>query len=373
MVTSGAFHANNALGYHYCESFGTMKSFMDPPSAFDGMPADIAVRLGRIDVSKGREQLHEDQVPELLRSLSEQSRVESIRASNAIEGIEVDKDRAEKLASPEQSRPRNRSEKEFAGYRDAVDEMMRSDLLGKPSIAYVTHLHRTLFQYTDARGGYLKREDNLIATRTPDGRRIDFEPPPWRETEALLHSLFDGYEEAVAKEQAHPLVLLAALVLDLLAVHPVLDGNGRTARLLTTHELIRLGYGVARYSSVEQRIFETKNGYYQALKESQAGWHPGDHTIWPWVRYLAGVIEDCYGRFEARITEARGTAGMTKQERVEHWVRNVAEDEFRLRDIRRSLPGISDQTIRLALAPLKEEGFVRSEGSGRGARWLIRR
>ena len=101
-----------------------MKSFIDAPSAFDGMPADVGVLLGRIDVSKGREQLYEDQMPELLQTLSEQSRVESIRASNAIEGIEVEEDRAEKLARSDQLRPRNRSEKEFAGYRDAIDGMM---------------------------------------------------------------------------------------------------------------------------------------------------------------------------------------------------------------------------------------------------------
>jgi Fic family protein len=218
----------------------------------------------------------------------------------------------------------------------------------------VLHLHRVLFQYTEARGGYLKTEDNVIATREGGHRRIDFKPPPWQESEGLLRSLFDGYRVALADEQAHPLVLLSALVLDFLAIHPVLDGNGRTARLLTTHELVRLGYGVARYSSIEQRIWETKNRYYQALRDSQEGWHEGEHSIWPWSRYLAGVITDCYERFEQRVTAARGTSGMTKQERVRHWVHSLAGDEFRLQDVRRALPGISDQTIRLALEPLNQ-------------------
>ncbi|MEO7197444.1 MAG: Fic family protein [Solirubrobacterales bacterium] len=347
-----------------------MKSFMDAPSAFDGMPADVGVLLGRIDVSKGREQLYEVQLPELLQALSEQSRVESIRASIAIEGIEVDDDRAERLARPDQPRPRNRSEKEFAGYRDAIDEMMRADRLEHPTVPYMLHLHRVIFQYTDARGGYLKTEDNLIATREGDHRRIDFKPPAWQETESLLRSMFDGYRAALANEQAHPLVLLSALVLDFLAIHPVLDGNGRTARLLTTHELVRLGYGVARYSSVEQRIWETKNRYYQALRDSQEGWLEGGHSIWPWGRYLAGVISDCYERFEQGVTATRDTSGMNKQERVQHWVRNLAGDEFRLQDVRRALPGVSDQTIRLALEPLKAQGLLRAESSGRGARWI---
>ena len=347
-----------------------MKSFMDPTTAFDGMPADVVVVLGRVDVSKGREQLYADQLPELLQALSEQSRVESIRASSAIEGAEVEEERAERLAKAVDPRPRNRSEKEFAGYRDAIDEMMRADRLNPPTVPYMLHLHRTLYQYTDARGGYLKTEDNLIATREAGRRRIDFKPPPWHETEGLLLALFDGYREALAAERVHPLVLLAAFVLDFLAIHPVLDGNGRTARLLTAHELIRLEYGVARYVSVEQRIWESKNRYYESLRESQEHWHHGTHTIWPWTRYFLGVLEDCYRAFEERVAAARSTDGMNKQERVQHWVRNSAGAEFRLWDIRKALPGISDQTIRLALEPLKAEGVVKPEGSGAGARWV---
>ena len=73
-------------------------------------------------------------------------------------------------------------------------------------------------------------------------------------------------------------MLIAALIIDLLAIHPVADGNGRLARLLTTYELLGAGYGVARYVSVEQRIFEAKNAYYQSLYQSQRGWHTGSTT-----------------------------------------------------------------------------------------------
>jgi len=37
--------------------------------------------------------------------------------------------------------------------------------------------------------------------------------------------------------------------------------------------------------------------------------------------------------------------------------------------LRRSLPGISDQTIRLVLAAMRHEGLIGSNGSGRNAVW----
>jgi len=334
------------------------------------MPAHLGVLLSRVDVGKGREELYRDQLPALLHSLADQTRVESIRASNAIEGIEVPRQRAERLAAPEPPRSRNRSEEEFAGYRDAIDALMQEEHLDPPTPALTLRLHRQLYAHTKAAGGQLKREDNVIGERGPHGvRRVIFRPPPWQQTEGLVQGLFGGYPQAAEAQAAHPLIVLAAFILDLLAIHPFEDGNGRVARLLTTHELLRLGYGVARYVSIEQRIYETRNGYYAALEASQGGWHDGKHRIWPWTEYLVSVLADCYADFESRVAAARGSASMTKAERVRHWVLSSAPREFRLADVRRAVPGVSDPSIRLALRSLRDEGRLRSMGAGRGALW----
>jgi Fic family protein len=348
-----------------------MRSFGDRGRVFDSMPAHLGVLLRQVDIASGREALYEDQLPELLRGLAQQTRIESVRASNAIEGVEVADDRADRLVRSDRPRLRNRNEKEFAGYADAIDGLMRQSGLEPPDTVLALRLHRQLFAHTRGRGGYLKTDDNLIVERDNDGRRqIVFEPPPWRETEGLLGGLFGGYREALEDQVAHPLVLLSALVLDFLAIHPVADGNGRVARLLTTHELLRLGYGVARYVSIEQRIFESKHRYYEALRNSQRNWHPAQHSIWPWTAYLVAILAEAYDDFERRVAAARSGDGLSKQERVQHWVDSAAPTEFKLRDVRRALPGVSDQTIRLALRAYKQDGRLRVEGSGPGATWV---
>lgn len=182
--------------------------------------------------------------------------------------------------------------------------------------------------------------------------------------------LVDRYNEACDQEKAHPLVLLGAFVLDFLAVHPVADGNGRLARLLTTHELLRNGYGVARYVSVEQRIWETKNSYYEALRQSQLGWHDAEHDIWPWVEYMVGVLGESYEAFEAKIASARSTTGLTKQQITHRHIRAFPIGRtFKVRDLRAALPGISDPTFRIALNELKAACEVKVEGTGQGAVW----
>ncbi len=348
-----------------------MKTFLEFDRLIGSQPPRVGVLLGRVDVSKGREGHYLDQLPELLNSLADQTRVESIRASTAIEGYEVDADRAEKLVHQPDARIRNRNEREFAGYRDAIDELMRAQQPERMSVPFLLHVHRQLYTQTGGGGGQFKREDNVIAVRDENGRRVEiFTRPGHEEAEGLTVELVARYNEAGDQQKAHPIVLLGAFVLDLLAIHPAADGNGRLARLMTTHELLRTGYGVARYVSIEQRIWETKNSYYAALRQSQVGWHDAEHDIWPWIEYLIGTLAQSYEAFEDKIATARSTKGLTKQEITSrHILALPVGRTFRVRDLRAALPGISDPTFRIVLTGLKSSGNVDVDGAGQGAVW----
>lgn len=347
-----------------------MKSFVDLDRTLGAQPPRLGAVLSRIDTSRGREQLYHDQLPELLQALANQTKVASVSASSAIEGITVAPSRAEKIVEGKTlPRFRNRNEREFAGYRDAIDAITRVERQKQLSVPLILGIHRDLFRHTEARGGYLKTSDNLIVSFEKGDREVLLKPPPWQQTEWFLTELVERYNAAIASEIAHPIVLVSALILDLLAIHPVADGNGRIARILTTQQLLARGYGVSRYVSVEQRIYETKNAYYDALCQSQRGWHESKHSIWPWTEYLADILAESYGTFEARVADERGLSTLNKQERVRVWVLEHAPPSFRLRDARRALPGISDPTIGHVLRSLRDEGMLQSIEDGPQSAW----
>jgi Fic family protein len=348
-----------------------MRSFVDLDRTFGGQPARLGVKLARLDVGRGREELYRDQLPELLQALATETRVASITASSAIEGVTVAPNRLDGLVeSGAERRFRNRNEREFAGYRDAIDEIMRATDLEPVSLPYILHLHRQLFHHTDGGGGRFKSSENLIVSYEHGSREVIFTPPPPNQTEFLLRGLVEGYADAVASGAAHPILLIGAFILDFLAIHPVEDGNGRVARLLTAHLLLQQGYGVSRYVSVEQHMFETKNAYYAALYESQRGWHEATHSLWPWIGYLVATLADAYDHFEARVAARRNLASLSKQERVRQYVLRHAPRIFRMKDIRGALPGVSDPTIRLVLRELHRAGLVEvnDQTGGRGPR-----
>lgn len=344
-----------------------MRSFQHT-TTFDPVPGEIVAELRRIDRAAGAEDGFADQLPQLLGALRDQARIESITASNAIEGVVVDDARVPRLVSGDAQRFRNRSEAEFAGYTAALDYLYQDDVRDL-TVGLVLHLHRLLFSFADGHGGNFKVEDNLVVDRQADGTTTTrFVPVRAHETPFYIDELVSRTRGALEREETHPLIVTAAFTLDLLCIHPFGDGNGRVARLITTHLMRRSGYGVGRYVSLENLVYETRDDYYAALHQSTIGWFDeGRHSLWPWTRYLLDVVDGAYERFAARI--AAGTSVGTKQDRIRDFVLLHAPRTFAISDIRKGVPGVSDNTIRIVLTELKNGGRITNDGTGRSASW----
>jgi Fic family protein len=226
-----------------------------------------------------------------------------------------------------------------------------------------------LFSFTDGRGGSFKAEGNLVVDQHPDGTRtVGFEPVSATETPFFVEELVARSWDTIRRGQHYPLIVTAAFVLDFLCIHPFGDGNGRVARLVTTYLLQHTGYGVGRYVSLEQLIYDTKDDDYASLRASHRWWFDNArHDLWAWCRYLLDRLDDASVRVGARM--AAGTSGGTKQDRIRDYIRLQAPNTFAIADIRRAVPGVSDNTVRLVLGALRDEGRIANDGTGRGATW----
>lgn len=345
-----------------------MRSFADLNVSLGTVPGPVVMGLSRVDTGRGREGLYRNQLPALLTELALRARTESITASSALEGIVVaDSVRALRIIADLVSVLRTRSEQEFAGYRAALDYLFTGEW--RPlNIGLLLHLHRELFAYTELTGGEFKSNDNLVVDRAAVGSvEVRFVPVRAAETEFYTAELIDRYRAAMTQGRHHPVLLIGLFVLDLLTIHPFADGNGRVARVLTNALLDDAGYQVGRFVSLEQLIAESADAYYDALLASTHGWHDGTSDVWPWLSYFVDQLAQAYGRFEQRTAASRSTG--TKQDRVRGYVLNEAATIFSISEVRGALPGVSDQTIRLALDTLKKDELLVADGTGRGATW----
>lgn len=345
-----------------------MRSFIPLERTLGAVPGALVRTLSQIDRGRGREELYANQLPELLTELAARARVESVTASSALEGIVVpDQARAAKIIAGSARGLRGRSEEQLAGYRLALDYLLTEDW--QPlNLGLILHLHRLLFAETPGARGGLKVNDNLVVDTSPDGARtIRFKPVAAAHTEQYTHELIERFNTAIHEDRFHPVLLIGLFVLDLLTIHPFDDGNGRVVRVLTNALLADAGYGIGRYVSLERLIAESADDYYDSLLASTHRWHENEHDPWPWLQYFVSRLAAAYDCFERGAVSSRSTG--TKQDRVREYVLQHASEFFTIGDIRAALPGISDPTIRLALDKLRTEGRIRSEGTGRSARW----
>jgi Fic family protein len=335
------------------------------------VPAAAARTLGAIDTARGREDAFRMQRPQVLEALVDVARIQSTEASNAIEDVVAPRKRIEALVE-QKTTPRNRSEAEIAGYRavlDVIHEQAR-DIPFRPSV--VEQLHRDLYQYTAVPAGRWKTTENAIEEALPDGtKRVRFRTVAAADTPAAMEELHRAFLDARDAGGHHPLLLIGCYVFDFLAIHPFRDGNGRMARLLTLLLLYQSGYAVGRYISLERLVNEARSGYYSSLQAAGVGWHSDEHTIWPWLEYVLGILLAGYREFEDRVgllNEGRGA----KTASIERFVRDRLSDEFAIADVRQAALGASDSLIGKVLARLRDEGVIEPLGTGRSARWRRR-
>jgi hypothetical protein len=191
---------------------------------------------------------------------------------------------------------------------------------------------------------------------------------PWATPGVLLDALVAHHNNAVMARLAHPVVLTAAFVLDFLTLSPLVGENRRVAQAIAGRILTWHGHPVARYADVDQTLFARPSAE-PALRASQEGWTEDRHCIWPWTQYVAETVADAYDAIEQRVATGAGPRGRSKQERVRRFVLEHAGETFRVAQIRRALPDVSDGTIRLALEGLKREERIALRTPGRDASW----
>ena len=325
---------------------------------------EIVTMLSQIHEFKGEQKLFIEAKSDTLTQLVEIAKIQSTEASNKIEGIFTSDERLKKLVT-NKTTPRSRNEQEIAGYRDVLSTIHDSYefIPVRPSI--ILQLHRDLYKFSGKSiGGVYKNADNVIAEEDNEGNRfVRFQPIPAWETPEAIEALCDAFDDAIARNEADPLLIIPMFILDFLCIHPFNDGNGRMSRLLTLLLLYRAGYIVGKYISIEKVIETSKDTYYEALQSSSQGWHEEENDYAHFVRYMLGVILSAYRDFSSRV-RALTTSGISKPERIREIIKDTL-GKITKTEIMQKCPDISQVTVQRTLNDLIKNGDIIKIGGGR--------
>lgn len=325
---------------------------------------EIVALLTQIHEYKGVQNQFAETQADTLTQLVEIAKIQSTEASNKIEGIFTSEERLKKLVL-DKTTPKSRDEQEIAGYRDVLSTIHESHDFIPPKPSIMLQLHRDLYKFSGLGfGGNYKTSNNVIAEEDAKGNKfVRFQPVEAWETSAAIEELCKSYEQIIGEGIANPLIIIPMFILDFLCIHPFNDGNGRMSRLLTLLLLYRQGYHVGKYISLEKLIEQSKETYYEVLRESSQNWHEETNNYEPFVKYTLGIILAAYRDFDQR-TMSILAKGVSKPDRVREVIKNKL-GKITKREIVEQCPDIAEITIMRTLAELQQNGEIKKLGGGR--------
>ena len=295
------------------------------------LPANLVNLTSNIAALKTMAGVRKEEYTQIFTELEAVAKVQSIKSSNAIEGIVTSDERIAAIVN-QNSAPLNHNEAEIAGYRDALNEI---------------HLG---YEYADG------------------NRRVRFRPTPASETPKAMEQLELAYLDARSDANINQLLLIPCVILDFLCIHPFRDGNGRMSRLLSLLLLYKNGFDAGKYVSFEEQINNFKAYYYEALRQSSAGWETNENSYFPFIENFLSTLYMCYKELDKRFAVVHGKK-ITKKTRVEATVLNSLTPLSKA-DICKILPDVSPTTIEAVLGVMVKTGSVKRIGAGRTSRYI---
>ncbi len=335
----------------------------------DLLPAQLVTLASNISELRTMSAVRRGENADAFGKLEDIARIESVRASNAIEGIVTTDERIRAIVGGG-SAPLNHTEAEIAGYRDVLNEIHVNFAAHDFSEGDIRAFHAQMMCVAnpEADGSY-KKDDNVIAERMADGRRVvRFQPTSAVETPETMRQLVLAYVGARDDAAVNRLLLIPCVILDFLCVHPFSDGNGRLSRLLSLLLMYRNGFDAGKYVSFEAAINARKADYYEALKESSVGWDESRPRYFPFMVNFLMTLYECYSELDKRFASVVA-AKTTKKRRIEATALGSLTPLAKS-DICRILPDVSPTTIEAVLGAMVRDGRLRKVGSGRASRYI---
>lgn len=305
---------------------------------------------------------------EIFTKLESIAKVQSVKGSNAIEGIVTSEKRIAEIVN-RNSAPLNHNEADIAGYRDALNLIhtghdhldIREDT--------ILMLHRTMLSYSPVTGGSYKTSDNVIVEIDMAGnRRVRFAPVLAKETRNAMEQLLLTYMDARSNYSINQLLLIPCFILDFLCIHPFADGNGRMSRLLSLLLLYNNGFDAGKYISFEEQINNNKSMYYEALRISSVGWHTNENSYFPFIENFLTTLMMCYKELDKRFAIIQGKR-VSKRERIEATVLNSLLPISK-KEICYILPDVSKTTVEVVLGQMVKNGVIKKIGTSVNTKYI---
>ena len=254
--------------------------------------------------------------PAVLASLRETARLFSTHYSTMIEGNRLTQEQVSEVIEHKQHFPgRERDEKEVLGYYTALEHAeIIAGKRGPVTEAHIHSLHGLVMAGGSRKAKPTPYRDGQNVIRDSRSRGIVYMPPEAKDVPLLMRDMMAWVKSSEALGLPCPLRAGIAHY-QFATIHPYYDGNGRTARLLTTLILHLGSYDLKGLYSLEEYYARNLRAYYKALTIGPShNYYEGraEADITKWVEYFCEGVADSFESVRHRAEEAAGSGAVDK-------------------------------------------------------------
>ncbi len=326
-------------------------------------------------------------VPAWEAKFKEEARVRTVHFGTRIEGNELNFSQAQRVLEGQEVIARERDIQEVINYRNVIEHI---DRLGERyslaeagggaarySEVWLKKIHELTTEKIlerDKSGQY--RQTSVVIKNSQTGE-VSFRPPLALEVPTQIEEFFDWLNSDNGKE-AHPVLRAGITHYELARIHPFIDGNGRVARAMALLVMLREGYDVKRFFSLEEYFDKHTDDYYQALQMVVK--KQGDLTLW--LEYFCKALAVELTKIKERVRSlsidfrwrdrlGRQIALSERQIKIIEYL--TEKDRLLVKDARNILTMVSDDTILRDIKDLMDKGVLRKRGKTKAAYYVMRK
>jgi len=282
-----------------------------------------------------------------------------------IEGTRLTLEQAERLwqgdsvpeADPNDAR-------ELLNYRKAFDFVSEYLESGDPiTEGLVREIHKRLAQGvrggSAAPGEYRKIQNYVVNSAT--GETV-YTPPPAHDVPILMSELVDWLNRE--EEDTHPVLVSGIAQFQLVHIHPFLDGNGRTSRLLSTLCLYRSGYDFKRLFTISEYYDRDRASFYHALQSVRES----GMDMTGWLEFFVEGLSTQLAEVRERGKQAIRRDALIKEhklsDRQAKALGHILEHgSLTIQDYEAICPDVNRRTLQRDLKAMLNKGILVSEGA----------
>ena len=282
-----------------------------------------------------------------------------------IEGTQLSIEQSERLWLGQDVAQANVDDtRELLNYRSAFELVSNYLDSGEPiTESLIREIHRRLVEGVrggQGRPGLYRTVQNFVVSSTTGA--IIYTPPPPEDVPPMMHDFVDWLR---ADTGIHPVLVSGIAQFQLVHIHPFLDGNGRTSRLLSTLCLYRTGYDFKRLFTISEYYDRDRTHFYQAIQSVR----DQGMDLTNWLEYFVHGLGSQLAEVRTRGENAIRSDFLAREHRLNARQLIVLDfllntNRLTLGNLEELLPSVHRRTLQRDLRDLVDKGLIHEVGSG---------